>query len=472
MDLMMTGSGAEPRWAVMDVFPMPMPIRHDSTVFPRFLTTNISLDLPYVPFDPDQANFSHSANITVAGSLCFTLVTNTSYRPQCLRLYRQVAVWLDKPSQAIPEANGTAIHGVWPTRVNGGLKLQPKWAPRCHSQRSRESLAPWTGCQSRYASWVVDSFFTMSPRMSTVYSATDPGVNFTSQSPWLWDPANPFDLWLLCGINGSCTDLAPFSMIAGGKIETAEWRWNESSYFESTLNKTKPWSNISFAPTPVCVWPPFIFIVTNLSTDGDVLSCSNDTCLYSLCWNATQHSSAFVARLPRFIPVPVEAPSSMTLFRYRRDFGITAAIVTAIGIAVASATAATVALTSTVQTAQAVNNLSAGVATALATQVNVNSQLKGGITIINQRVDLVQEQVDSLLQLVQLGCEQRWPGLCVTSIPYHNLSRAANLSRQLSHYLMSNWSHGFEGLLLELQQSIIHINSTRVDLAVAEGLTS
>jgi hypothetical protein len=34
--------------------------------------------------------------------------------------------------------------------------------------------------------------------------------------------------------------------------------------------------------------------------------------------------------MPRFVPWPVQAPSEMTLFRPKRDFEITAAIVTAI----------------------------------------------------------------------------------------------------------------------------------------------
>ena len=34
--------------------------------------------------------------------------------------------------------------------------------------------------------------------------------------------ANPFDQWLLCGVNGSCTDLAPMAMIGGGSSEKGE----------------------------------------------------------------------------------------------------------------------------------------------------------------------------------------------------------------------------------------------------------
>lgn len=64
--------------------------------------------------------------------------------------------------------------------------------------------------------------------------------------------------------------------------------------------------------------------------------------------------------------------------------------------------------------------------------------------IVNQRIDLVQEEIDILWQIAQLGCEFKHSGLCVTSIQYNNFSHAANLSKQLSSYLLGNWSEQFE----------------------------
>ena len=111
-------------------------------------------------------------------------------------------------------------------------------------------------------------------------------------------------------------------------------------------------------------------------------------------------------------------------------------------------------LVSTVQTAAAINNLSVGVAEALDIQDNINSQLKAGIMLLNQRVDLLQEQADIMMELVQLGCEWKYSGLCVTSIPFVNASRAAQLSRNISQYLTGNWSQRFDGLVRELCQSL------------------
>ena len=78
---------------------------------------------------------------------------------------------------------------------------------------------------------------------------------------------------------------------------------------------------------------------------------------YTQCWSASRHSFAMIARVPHRIPVPVDAPNAMSLLRYRRDFGIIAAIVAAIALAAAS-TAAAVSMTHTVQTAQTLNSLS------------------------------------------------------------------------------------------------------------------
>ena len=144
------------------------------------------------------------------------------------------------------------------------------------------------------------------------------------------------------------------------------------------------------------------------------------------------------------------------------------AVVKAIAISATVAMAAAISLTSVIQTAAAVNNLSTGVAESLDVQGNINSQLKAGILLLNQRVDLVQEQVDILMELAQLGCEWKYSGLCVTTIPFVNASHAAHLSCNISQYITGNWSQHFDGLVQELRQSIVHINSTRVDMSMAK----
>lgn len=85
-------------------------------------------------------------------------------------------------------------------------------------------------------------------------------------------------------------------------------------------------------------------------------------------------------------------------------------------------------------------HVSASVAHVLDIQKGVNAQLKVDLMVVNQRIDLVQEQIETLWQLAQLGCQWKFPGLCVTSIQYENFTCAANLSKQLSSYLLGNWT--------------------------------
>ena len=108
----------------------------------------------------------------------------------------------------------------------------------------------------------------------------------------------------------------------------------------------------------------------------------------------------------------------------------------------------------------------------LSNEAGASAQLKGGLMILNQHLDLVEEQISVLYQLAQLGCERKLGALCITSVQYENFTRAANLSRQLSLYLAGNWSEGFDETLEALMEAVLRIKSTGVDLSLTEGLSS
>lgn len=381
------------------MFPKPMPIQHDVKLFPRIFGTNKSFDVPYWPLDTEIAGLGEERNFTLLGSLCFRVVHNISLnQTDCILLYNQTAAWFDAPSES-GQTNATWISARWPIAASKGnfpIPSQPKWSPFCTGRRD-SALPPWTGCQSRGVRWAVKDHFTFSPNIGTLFNDTLPGYNWTFQNPAQAVVANPFDNWLLCGVNGSCTDLAPMAMVLGGGVGNASLYWNASETFESSVELKKPGKNITFGPIPVCVYPPFIFVVSNGTKVNDkVLNCNDETCFYTQCWNATQFDLAIIARMPRWVPLPVQAPNAMTLFRQKKDFGITAAIVTAISLAAVGATTAAIAMSQSVQTAQTLNNLSSTVAQALDVQTAINAQMKGGLMVVNQRIDLVQEQMDVL----------------------------------------------------------------------------
>ena len=62
----------------------------------------------------------------------------------------------------------------------------------------------------------------------------------------------------------------------------------------------------------------------------------------------------------------------------------------------------------------------------------------------SERIDLVEERLEILLQLAQLGCDKKSGALCITSVQYENWTHAANLSKELSLFLTGNWSEGFD----------------------------
>ncbi|XP_057350444.1 uncharacterized protein LOC130681393 [Manis pentadactyla] len=405
------------RWGILSVFPKPMPVRYNAAVFPRFFTTNSSMNLPYLPLDSLAASLGENRTFETDGSLCFT----TRNHSNCLSLKQHMYGWFSRDrksgefsqsfrenktytyaavSQMVLWINGTFVKPpikqinysniFFPYRPR-----QPKYAPHCMGDYEGEQW-PWTDCQSHATTWADEGHkFSLSPDMEeisgSVYRRVAEGGEFQQDVG-----RNPFHKWLLCGVNGSCSDLSPFIVLQGGGIGMS----NSSCTYESTsptldgktvyqVNKTT--YNIScqrvapapgqYPPTPVCVYPPFLFILSNNSFD----SCSNDTCFLSQCWNITVHSNALVARIPRWVPVPVDSPDSMTLFREKCDFGVTAAIVALISLAAVAATAAAIALDTSVKAAAELNNLADSVATALDRQSSLDGKMKGGIMVLNQR---------------------------------------------------------------------------------------
>ena len=62
----------EQRWAILSTFPKPMPVRHDAIVFPKFFTTNKTVDLPYLPYDPTRAPLGEKSLFTRTGFFMFS----------------------------------------------------------------------------------------------------------------------------------------------------------------------------------------------------------------------------------------------------------------------------------------------------------------------------------------------------------------------------------------------------------------
>lgn len=202
------------------MFPKPMPIHHDAKLFPCLFGTNRAIDVPYLLLDSDIAPVEDGRIFDLEGNLCFSLVKNLNDTSGCIQLYNQTAGWFALPetsSGPCHSANASWVSGWWPAEIaTGQPPRQPKWAPYCQGINWGD-LWPWTGCQSRTVIWAnKGKYFTFSPGINTAFNNTHAGHNFSDQNPFQVYPSNPFDNWLLCGINGSYMNLEPMVMMNGG----------------------------------------------------------------------------------------------------------------------------------------------------------------------------------------------------------------------------------------------------------------
>ena len=124
--------------------------------------------------------------------------------------------------------------------------------------------------------------------------------------------------------------------------------------------------------------------------------------------------------------------------------------------------------TNSVGTVSVPNDVSSNTASDFAIQEQINTNLKAGILMVNQRVDWLQEQMNILEQLVFASCITHMSGMCVTSVQYQNFSRAANLSSAIGAMLLGNWSHDLDTKMKELRASIVAVNNTHVEIATAK----
>ncbi|KAL6029890.1 hypothetical protein STEG23_036786 [Scotinomys teguina] len=161
------------------------------------------------------------------------------------------------------------------------------------------------------------------------------------------------------------------------------------------------------------------------------------------CWSGNW-TLAVIVKVPTFVPIPVKVDPKtfpiMTLLRERRDFGITAVIIAAIVLSAAGAITATVAMTNQIQSAQTINTVVEQTSAVMETQHRINKHLSG-IVAANQRMDLIQTQVEELFGMIQIGCIAKLKHMCVILLRFEE---AGNESREIESYLAGNWTRDIE----------------------------
>lgn len=230
-----------------------------------------------------------------------------------------------------------------------------------HCAPDQEFPPPFTPCQSPlHAGKKLISGFEFSPPLrSSQLTGVSSLANLTSAK--IKRDAWPWYQWVLSNTKGAFTSLAPFSMLQGEYHQISNISATQTNGSLTIRKQYNQVTNHTMAPVPVCVKAPFFFILNN-KTNTSHLACnsSDSDCQLVECW-AGHSRIALVVCIPTYVPIPVEDDPEdfpiLHLLRQKRDFGITAAIITAITISAVAATTAAIAMTQQVQTANTINNI-------------------------------------------------------------------------------------------------------------------
>nr|XP_048291366.1 uncharacterized protein LOC125401190 [Myodes glareolus] len=419
-------------WAIAKAWPIPIPVHSTSKVLPVFYSTSCELGLPWVNLDPSMAMYN-AADVPLQGALCLSLENNSN---PCMWLKNDsVGNWLDPltdnhvPLAMLAEAlrtismgassgtgsgknssNSTSIttllmlmEGLRPSNSCFGLRNSTTWQVLPYCVPNLGYPPHWTPCQSpdHKSKQIAPGFeFTLPLGRYSFNLATQTNQKTNKKNTWPWFQ------WILSNERGTFSSLEPFAALRNLTVRLlniSASRDTKGVLSNVTINKMM--NNLTVSASPVCLKAPFFFLLTNITNaTEDVIYCntSKATCLTSQCWNGTYNTDV-VMTVPTYVPIPVRVDTGTFpishLLRTKRDFGITAALVTTIAVSAAAAMTAAVAMAATTQIAETVNEIVERTAPTMTTLKSFDGHLKAGILTVNQRVDLLQEQVDDLVTL-------------------------------------------------------------------------
>ena len=481
--------------------PVFLTVRWDSPQFPTLVASNASTKQPHVkssPFVPFNAS-----SFPLKDTLCFTHINisknnssalNDPNTYPCLLLHNSSIADLQKDrSQPFPtyvmevllpiSTTEPPANASEPDTYNLFFSETPVPCPHCEKSHSKYSapdkLWMWRDC------YAFNPFY-LSPTPSNLsrwWYGPQP-LNLDSlQTPFY--QRNPCALRMPATLAGmflrgpyACLNTIPLST-RHGNLENVTLLVNttKTSYRVPYLNvgpfncfpigqpnvtRYNNYSSFPFYSQP-CVLSPFFIISFNISSiKNRTVYCNspNITRLLSNCWHPNSNWM-LVIRIPTYLPMPVNRTSNfpISLSRGKRDFGITAAAVAIIAALAASTIAAGIAISTSVQTAHTLNNLSALTAQALDSQQQINAHLKLAILNLNQQTFLLQEQVDLLWNLQGVSCLPPFNSICVTPWKVKDASKTVET---LNNSIREGWSPAFDDYTRNLLHTTRILNETKV----------
>lgn len=250
--------------------------------------------------------------------------------------------------------------------------------------------------------------------------------------------------------------MVPFSQWPNGTIKTCN----------ADDNYMKGWSGIHVS---ACVPEPYALLVGKIN----VTFSGNSYNMNCLQYNLTNCISSLAARTqvavvhqPSFVMIPVNISRTWysdkglqvwkeiegDLTRPKRFIGLVIAGITALVTLIASATAATVALTQTIQTAHFVNDLSKNVSKALGTQENIGRKFEKKLNALFNMVQYLRNKIQGLKLKTRLECHADYSWICVTSSRYN---QSLHTWKAVQKHLREIWHSANESLdLMALHRKI------------------
>lgn len=123
-----------------------------------------------------------------------------------------------------------------------------------------------------------------------------------------------------------------------------------------------------------------------------------------------------------------------------------------------------------INTADTISQIAEKTSEALLTLQRVDSHITSGLMLVNQRVDILQHNMERMMDVIQMSCVASTLHVCITPNRYINNSFIK--STDLSNYLKGNWSQELERLQTRLQMQILNLNGTRVEPVTLGDFTS
>ena len=107
-------------------------------------------------------------------------------------------------------------------------------------------------------------------------------------------------------------------------------------------------------------------------------------------------------------------------------------------VSTASVVTAGIAMANQVNTADTISQIAEKTSEALLTLQRVDSHITSGLMLVNQRVDILQHNMEQMMDVIQMSCVASTLHMCITPVRYINNSFIK--STDLSNYLKGNWS--------------------------------